>query len=114
MKRNTVTPVKPEPVLKVQPAPKKTINETARTAPVLEKKFEQSLDTITDKYIDNLLLQKKKSRGFSLGKSSEFILPSLALIVIFSIGYWLMHDNKNASAIISAPAKQQTVAASNK
>jgi hypothetical protein len=76
---------------------------------VLEKKFEQSLDTITDKYIDNLLLQKKKSRGFSLGKSSEFILPSLALIVIFSISYWLMHDNKTASAITTVT--QQTVAA---
>jgi hypothetical protein len=110
--KKTVTAVKPEPVLKVPPPAKKSINEVARTAPVLEKKFEQSLDTITDKYIDNLLLQKKRSRGFSLGKSSEFILPSIALIVIFSIGYWLMHDNKTASAVISAPAKQ-TVAASN-
>ncbi len=103
--KKTVTPVKTKPAL-VPPPVKKAINETARTVPVLEKKFEQSLDTITDKYIDNLLLQKKKSRGFSLGKSSEFILPSLALIVIFSIGYWLLHDSKTASAIISSPAKQ--------
>ncbi|HYJ63183.1 MAG TPA: hypothetical protein VEV62_05530 [Parafilimonas sp.] len=102
--KKTVTPVKTKPALVPSPV-KKAINETARTAPALEKKFEQSLDTITDKYIDNLLLQKKKSRGFSLGKSSEFILPSLALIVIFSIGYWLLHDNKTASAI-SSPAKQ--------
>jgi len=45
-----------------------------------------------------------------LGKSSEFILPSLALIVIFSIGYWLLHDTK-ASAVTGSPVKQQTVAA---
>jgi hypothetical protein len=110
--KKTSAPVKPETFLKIPAAPKRSINETARTAPVLEKKFEQSLDTITDKYIDNLLLQKKKSKGFSFGKSSEFILPSLALIIIFSIGYWLMHNsNKTASAIITAPVKQQTVAA---
>lgn len=107
--KKTVAPVKPEAFVKIPAAPKKSINETLRTAPVLEKKFEQSIDTITDKYIDNLLLQKKKSRGFSFGKSSEFILPSLALIVIFSIGYWLMHDNKTAA--ITTPVTQQTVAA---
>jgi hypothetical protein len=91
--------------------PKKTTNEFVQTAsaPVLEKKFEQSLDTLTNTYIDNLLLQKKKAKRFSFGKSSEFILPSIALIVIFSIGYWLLHDTK-AAAVISSPVKQQSTA----
>lgn len=96
-------------------APKKTINEFAQTnpEPVLEKKFEQSLDTLTNTYIDNLLLQKKKAKRFSLGKSSEFVLPSIALLVIFSIGYWLLHDTK-ASAVINSPAKQTAAVNSNK
>lgn len=105
--KKTTVPATTETFTKVPPPAKKTINEAARTTPVLEKKFEQSLDTITGNYIDNILQQKKKSKGFSLGKSSEFILPSIALVVIFSIGYWLMHDDNKTAALHVAPARQQ-------
>lgn len=107
--KKVTAPVKAESIPTVLTSSKKTINEKAYTAPKLEKKFEQSLDTITGKYIDNLLQQKKKSKRFSFGKSSEFILPSIALIVIFSIGYWILHDSKIASVVNVVPAKQQTV-----
>lgn len=108
-----VVPVKTETAIMPSVASKKSINDVARTAPVLEKKFEQSLDTITDKYIDNILQQKKKSKGFSLGRSSEFVLPSIALIVIFSIGYWLLNNNKTASAVSVAPVNHQQIASTN-
>ncbi len=106
--KSTVAPAKVEAILAIPPVHIRAINETENKAPVLEKKFEQSLDTITDNYIDNLLQQKKKTKQFSFGKSSEFILPSIALVVIFSIGYWLMHNTKTAVATI-ATANQQTI-----
>ncbi len=81
----------------------------AKAEPVLEKKFEQSLDTITNNYIDSLLQQKKKSKNIKLGKASEFILPSLALIIIFSIAFWLMHDTKVAVVPNGLPAGNQVV-----
>lgn len=95
--KKTGAPIRPK-TFKTLPVVKEAKFKQAKTSsPVLEKKFEQSLDTITNNYIDNILQQKKKSRAFSLGKSSEFVLPSLALIIIFSIAYWLMHDTKVAS-----------------
>lgn len=98
--------LKPVQAFTATASPKKQINKAVDTVPVLEKKFEQSLDSITDKYIDNLV-QKKKAKGFSPGKSSEFILPSIALIIIFSIGYWLLHNTKTATAVSILPAKQE-------
>jgi hypothetical protein len=107
--KNVVPPVKQQTI--TTPV-KKTINEFTKAEPLLEKKFEQSLDTLTDSYIDNLLLQKKRAKKFSFGKSSEFVLPSIALIVIFSIGYWFLHGTK-ASAVSSSPVKQQQTVAVN-
>lgn len=106
-KEKSTVPVKPQVVNLPKPVTKKLSAE-----PVLEKKFEQSLDTITDRYIDNLIAQKKKSKGFSFGKSSEFIVPSLALIIIFSVGYWLLHNDKIASAL-SVPTSTQQQPATN-
>jgi len=107
--KKVVAPVKQQTI--ITPV-KKTINEFTKAEPLLEKKFEQSLDTLTDSYIDNLLLQKKRAKKFSFGKSSEFVLPSIALIVIFSIGYWFLHGTK-ASAVSSSPVKQQQTVAVN-
>lgn len=107
--KSIVVPVKTKTVSTIAAPVKKSVSESVKTAPVLEKKFEQSLDTLTDSYIDNLLLQKKRAKRFSFGKSSEFILPSLALIIIFSVGYWLLHDTK-ASALNGAAVSQQQTA----
>ncbi|MEP6682983.1 MAG: hypothetical protein ABJA35_06980, partial [Parafilimonas sp.] len=51
---------------------------------------------------------QKQKRGFAFGKASEFIIPSVALIIIFSVGYWLLHNtNETASALNAAPAKTE-------
>lgn len=85
----------------------KAINDNY-IAPVLETKFTQPLDNLKDKYIENILQQKQKSKkGFSLGKASEFIVPSLALLIIFSVGYWLLHSTQIGAAVSSVPAKTQ-------
>ena len=101
--KNSVTSVKP---LNTQTT---VAGNKIKAEPVLEKKFEQSLDTITDNYIDSLLQQKKRSKNFSLGKASEFVLPSLALIIIFSIAYWFMHDTKVTAVPNNLPANNQVV-----
>lgn len=108
--KKTGISIRPKTVQTLPVVKEAKINQTKTSSPVLEKKFEQSLDTITNNYIDNILQQKKKSKAFSLGKSSEFILPSLALIVIFSIAYWLMHDTKVASITNALPATLQQAA----
>ena len=92
----------------IKPVSEKVVKAT----PVLEKKFEQSLDTLADSYIDNLIKQKKRERSFSFGKASEFVLPSIALVVIFSIGYWLMNSRNNQTLI--NPVKPQTVSVQSK
>jgi hypothetical protein len=77
----------------------KTINENY-VAPALERKYSESLDSLKDKYIDNVLRQKQKAgKSFSFGKASEFVLPSIALLVIFSVGYWLLHDTNGSMPI---------------
>lgn len=83
--------------------------------PVLETKFEEPLDAIKDRYIENILLQKQRSKKrFSFGKASEFVVPCVALIIIFSIGYWLLHNtNATASALRSSPVKSVPTAAVN-
>ena len=75
---------------------------------MLETKYSQPLDVIKDKYIENILQQKQRSKkGFSFGKASEFVIPSIALITIFSIGYWLLSGTRTAAVVSSAPAKLQ-------
>ncbi len=100
--KNSIAPVKP---VNTQTSATKQI----KVEPVLEKKFEQSLDTITNNYINSLLHQKKKSKSINLGKASEFVLPSLALIIIFSIAYWFMHDTKIAAMPNGLPANNQAI-----
>jgi len=110
--------VQPEPVAAVAqpifPAQKQSINERFAESPLLETKYSEPLDSLKDKYIDNLLKQKKKSNiGFSLGRLSELVVPCIALFVIFSIGYWLLHnDNKTAAALGSSPTQTAQPAAS--
>jgi hypothetical protein len=111
--------IQPEPLAAVAqpvfPAQKQSINERFAESPVLETKYSQPLDSLKDKYIDNLLKQKKKSNiAFSLGRVSELVVPCIALFVIFSIGYWLLHDdNKTAAALGSSPTQTAQPAASN-
>jgi hypothetical protein len=94
--------------------PSKTINENY-DAPVLETKYKQSLDSIKDKYIDSILQQKQKpKKSFSFGKASEFVIPSLALIIIFSVGYWLLHTtNETAAALSPTTVKTQPAKSEN-
>lgn len=62
-------------------------------APQLEVKYAESLDSLKEKYIDNLVQQKLSSkRSSAQSKVSEFILPAAALIIIFSVGFWLLHN----------------------
>ena len=93
-------------------SPAKTPNKNY--TPPLETKYEESLDSLKDKYIENILQQKKKTAtSFSLGKFSEFVLPTIALLVIFSVAYWLLH-NTQAPAVADTPAKStQPLATSN-
>lgn len=105
-------PEKTKPVVSHK---KKNINNNY-TVPALETKYSQPLDSLQDKYIDNILQQKQRSKkSFSLGKAQEFIIPTVALIVIFSISYWLMHGNNETAAALSAasPKTIQTPAPAN-
>jgi hypothetical protein len=112
-KKAATSTLKPVIAQQVASQQNKTINETILAAPVLETKYSEPLDSIKERYIENIL-QKKKSKGFSFGKASEFVLPSIALLVIFSIGYWLLHNNnKTASALTSAPVKTTQAPAKN-
>lgn len=110
-KEKTDVIVAPEKIKPPASPKKKNVNEN-NAAPVLETKYSEPLDSLKDKYIDNILLQKQKTkRSFSFGKASEFIIPTLALIVIFSVAYWLMHGNKDTAAALSnaLPKKIETV-----
>ena len=100
-KEKTDVIVAPEKVKPAQLQKKKNGNENY-AGPVLETKYSEPLDSLKDKYIDNILLQKQKTkRSFSFGKASEFIIPTLALVVIFSVAYWLMNGNKETAAALS-------------
>ncbi len=84
-----------------------------KKTPMLQTKYAQPLHALEDKYIDNILQQKQKTkRSFSFGKTGDFILPVFALIVIFSIAYWLFHDTE-MPAIPSHTSKQQAVSGAN-
>lgn len=94
-----------------------TINTTGKQlnkkAPELQTRYAQPLHALEDKYIDTVLQKKQKTKqSFSAGKAGNFILPALALTVIFSIAYWLLHDT-NMPAIPSAASKQQVASGVN-
>ena len=104
-KEKVITPV--AAVKSSIPSKPTSINQK-HVEPTLETKYSEPLDAIKDRYIDNLIQQKQKSKRFAFGKASEFIIPSLALIIIFSVGYWLLHTTNNtASALTSAPVKTE-------
>ncbi|MEO8711704.1 MAG: hypothetical protein ABI405_06240 [Parafilimonas sp.] len=107
----TAEPIKvaPAPVLQTQ-----TLHKN-KAEPVLEIKYEEPLDAIKDRYIQNIILHNKKAKkSFSLGKASEFIVPTIALVIIFSLGYWLLHNtNATASVLKSSPLKSVQPAAVN-
>ncbi|WP_415159907.1 hypothetical protein [Parafilimonas sp.] len=87
---------------------KTAARQKAKASPVLEKKFAQSLDSLEDKYIENLLEQKQKSKkSFSSGITGSFLLPVLALLIIFSAAYWLLNDTE-MPALPSSAGGQQT------
>ncbi|HEX5154064.1 MAG TPA: hypothetical protein VFW07_21605 [Parafilimonas sp.] len=104
-KEKTTTPPF-EPVKEQKPdivSPVKTPGK--KYTPPLETKYEESLDSLKDKYIENILQQKTRS-GFSSVKFSEFVLPTIALLVIFSAAYWLLHNTEApASVTAGTPAK---------
>ena len=94
-----------------QPAPaqsspnKKPVNKRP-AEPVLETKYEEPLDSLKDKYIENILQQKQRRRkNVSAGKIGELVLPAIALIVIFSAAYWLLNDTE-VPALNTAKDKQ--------
>ncbi len=69
---------------------------------VLETKYAEPLDSLKDKYIENILQQKQKTkRNFSFGKAAEFIIPSFALIIIFSVGYWFLHHTNQTANVLN-------------
>jgi len=83
--------------------------------PPLETKYEESLDSLKDKYIENILQQKNRSgKSFPSVKFSEFVLPTIALLVIFSVAYWLLHNTEvTASVTADTPAKSTLTVTSN-
>lgn len=94
-----------------QPAPpkslvnKKPVNKKSAEA-VLETKYAEPLDSLKDKYIENILQQKQRgSKTVSAGKVGEFVLPAIALVVIFSAAYWLLNDTE-VPALNTAAEKQ--------
>ncbi|SFP86382.1 DUF4339 domain-containing protein [Parafilimonas terrae] len=90
-----------------------TRNAPDKKTPTLQTKYAQPLHALEDKYIDNILQQKQKTkRSFSFGKTGDFILPAFALIIIFSIAYWLFHDT-DMPAIPSPASKKQVVSGAN-
>ena len=80
-----------------------------KAAPVLETKYAASLDTLKDKYIENIVQQKQQQKKRSANKVSELLVPALALIIIFSVGYWFL-KNADAPAINISSIKQQPAA----
>ncbi len=83
----------------VKPITDKKINATqskkivARNAPQPEIKYAESPGLPKEKYIDNPVQQKSGTkRSSAQSNTSEFILPAAALIIIFSVGFWLLHN----------------------
>jgi len=90
-----ITKIKPAAAAK--PA---TINDN-HDQPALETKYAEPLDSIKDKYIDNILKQKRSQKSLSFGHASQFVIPALALVIIFSVGFWLFHDKGETTAALN-------------
>ena len=94
----------PEPAPAAVSAKKPANNK--KEEPVLETKYAEPLESLQDKYIENLLQQKQSGRrSVSAGKVGEFVLPAIALVVIFSAAYWLLNDTE-VPALTTATKKQ--------
>ncbi len=68
-------------------------------------------DSLKGNYIDDLAQQQSRSKKSSAKNNvSEFILPAAALIIIFSIGFWLLHNTNYTEKPVTPIARQpQTV-----
>jgi len=89
----------------------KTKKENNNNSPVLEVKYAESLESLEDKYIENVLWQKTHAnRSFLQGKISEFIIPTLALLVIFSAGFWLLHGDKETKTALGVNSVKKEAA----
>jgi hypothetical protein len=85
-----------------------TKNSHSKTAPAPETKFEQPYPAIKEHYNENIPQPKNR-----FGKLAALMLPTVAMAIIFGIGYWLLHDNEtNAKITIPAqPYHANTIAA---
>lgn len=90
---------------------KKTVNENYVAPAVLETKFEQPLDDLKYKYIENALQMKQAGKSNLLRKISALVIPVLALAIIFSVGYWLLNGSNKTMQILASgtPQKQEAV-----
>jgi hypothetical protein len=80
------------------------------TEPALETKYVQPLDALKDKYIENILLEKRQAKkSYPGGTASGFIVPTLAVVVIFSVGFWLLHSNIETTTALKEPLHNQQV-----
>ncbi|MEP6467652.1 MAG: hypothetical protein ABJB05_15185, partial [Parafilimonas sp.] len=100
-KEKTITPAVEVRNAKTAVALQSTSKNKKNAAPILETKYSEPLDAIKDRYINSILKQRQK-KGFAFGKASEFIIPSVALIIIFSVAYWLLHNTNETAPVLSA------------
>ena len=84
---------------------KKTI---ANNAPSPKAKYAESSDALKGNYIDDSVQQQSMSKKLSArNNTSEFILPAAALIIIFSIGFWLLHNTNYTEKPVTPIVHQQ-------
>jgi hypothetical protein len=85
------------------------------TVPVPETKYATPPDALKDKYTEDILLQEQKTeKRFSTGKTSGLVVPALAVLVIFGVGFWLLQGSNETPAVITgAPAQKQDAPVSN-
>lgn len=110
--KDTVKEINP-PAPVIPPANKKAVNKKP-SEPILETKYAEPLDSLKNKYIENILQQKQRSKkSVSAGKIVEFVLPAIALVIIFSAAYWLLNDTEISTLNTAAAKKQQAPLVSN-
>ena len=96
-KEKKITPATDTSKTKAAPVKKRGKN----ASPVVEIKYSEPLDSLKDKYIDNIIAQKQNT---SAG-TKAFVLPTISLIIIFSAGYWLLHNTNMTTVLATPPAK---------
>ncbi len=105
-----------EPVKTKKPGTKQSkIINAKYTVPVPETKYATFPDTLKDKYKEDTLQQKQISekRG-STGKTSGVIVPAIALLVIFAVGFWFLYSsNETVPALNTVPAEKPAAPVSN-